>query len=124
MITIGLDTHPGSHTVAALDAQGATLATLTVKNLPEGFADLRTLCQALSRAPVGRRGRSESVQLPLCRELAGAGGCGALHPPKPDQSISCPVKPQKEQCRGRSKRRPRAAGKSPAPEVLPRKPSA
>ena len=45
MITIGLDPHPGSHTVAALDAQGATVATLTVKNLPEGFTDLRTFAE-------------------------------------------------------------------------------
>ena len=45
MMTIGLDPHPGSHTVDALDDQGATLATLTVKNLPEGFADLRIFAE-------------------------------------------------------------------------------
>jgi hypothetical protein len=32
MITLGVDPHPGSHTVAALDPNGATLASITVSN--------------------------------------------------------------------------------------------
>ena len=32
MITLGLDPHPDSHTVAALDENGTTLASLTVTN--------------------------------------------------------------------------------------------
>jgi len=45
MITIGLDPHPGSHTVAALNEQGTLLASLTVLNTPEGFAQLHAFAQ-------------------------------------------------------------------------------
>ena len=38
MITLGLDPHPGSHTVAALDKNGASLAHLAVPNTPDGAA--------------------------------------------------------------------------------------
>jgi transposase len=40
MITLGLDPHPGSHTVAALDANGSSLANLTVPNTSAGLAQL------------------------------------------------------------------------------------
>jgi len=38
MVTIGLDPHPDSHTIAALDENGTTLAVLTVANDAEGLA--------------------------------------------------------------------------------------
>ena len=40
MIILGLDPHPASHTVAALDSNGASLANLTVPNTPEGLSQL------------------------------------------------------------------------------------
>ena len=40
MVTIGLDSHPDSHTVAALDEHGSTLAFLTVTNHAEGLTQL------------------------------------------------------------------------------------
>lgn len=40
MITLGLDPHPASHTIAALDANGASLASLTVPNTAAGLAQL------------------------------------------------------------------------------------
>jgi len=40
MITLSLDPHPGSHTIVALDPNGATLASITVPNTPEGFSQL------------------------------------------------------------------------------------
>ncbi len=40
MITIGLDPHPDSHTVAALDKNGVTLTALTVSNDAAGLARL------------------------------------------------------------------------------------
>lgn len=40
MITIGLDPHPDSHTVAALDENGSTIASLTVANNAEGLVQL------------------------------------------------------------------------------------
>ena len=36
MITLGLDLHPGSHTVVALDSNGRLLANLTVPNTGAG----------------------------------------------------------------------------------------
>jgi len=40
MITLGLDPHPGSHTVAALDKNGTRLAHITVPNNSQGLAHL------------------------------------------------------------------------------------
>src|SRR3954468_3819931 len=54
IIALGLDPHPDSDTVAALDPNGASLATLTVLNTPEGLSQLHqfaipfsTLCWAI-----------------------------------------------------------------------------
>jgi transposase len=41
MITLSLDPHPGSHTMVALDPNGASLASITVANTSEGLAQLR-----------------------------------------------------------------------------------
>ena len=40
MITLGLDPHPSTHTVVALDENGASLGHLTVPNTPEGLIQL------------------------------------------------------------------------------------
>ena len=40
MITLGLDPHPGTHTVVALDENGASLGHLAVPNTPEGLIRL------------------------------------------------------------------------------------
>ena len=40
MITLGLDPHPSTHTVVALDEHGASLGHLTVPNTPEGLIRL------------------------------------------------------------------------------------
>ena len=37
MITLSLDPHPGSHTVVAMDPNGASLGSITVPNTPEGL---------------------------------------------------------------------------------------
>jgi transposase len=41
MIMLGLDPHPGSHTVVALDVNGSLLATLTVRNTSAGLRKLQ-----------------------------------------------------------------------------------
>lgn len=41
MITLGLDPHPGSHTVVALDLNGSLLASLTVLNTSAGLRQLQ-----------------------------------------------------------------------------------
>jgi transposase len=43
MVILGLDPHPGTHTVAALDRNGSSLANLSAPNTPEGFSQLRQL---------------------------------------------------------------------------------
>lgn len=43
MITLGLDPHPGSHTVVALDPNGSLLASLTVLNTSAGLDQLHDL---------------------------------------------------------------------------------
>ena len=48
MVTIGLDPHPDSHTVAALDEHGSTLAFLTVTNNAEGLAQLHCFARSFS----------------------------------------------------------------------------
>ena len=40
MITLGLDPHPGSHPVVALDSNGCLLANLTVPNTEAGLEQL------------------------------------------------------------------------------------
>jgi hypothetical protein len=40
MITLGLDPHPASHTVVALDESGVSLGHLTVPNTAEGLTRL------------------------------------------------------------------------------------
>jgi transposase len=40
MITLGLDPHPGSHTIVALDGNGCLLANTTVPNTVAGLSDL------------------------------------------------------------------------------------
>ena len=48
MITLGLDPHPGSHTVVALDSNGACLGHLKVLNNAEGLAQLHEFAAAFS----------------------------------------------------------------------------
>ena len=48
MIPLGLDPHPGSHTVVALDRNGACLGQLKVLNNAEGLAQLQEFATAFS----------------------------------------------------------------------------
>jgi hypothetical protein len=49
MITLSVDPHPGSHTVAALDPNGATLASITVSNTAEGLSQLHQFAVPFAR---------------------------------------------------------------------------
>jgi hypothetical protein len=51
MITLGLDPHPASHTVVALDESGVSLGHLTVPNTAEG---LTRLCEFSAQFPPRR----------------------------------------------------------------------
>src|SRR5262249_21984812 len=49
MITLSVDPHPSSHTVAALDPNGATLASITVSNTAEGLSQLHQFAVPFAR---------------------------------------------------------------------------
>src|SRR5438270_5019977 len=48
MVTLGLDPHPGTHTVVALDLNGSLLESLTVLNTTEGLAQLQLFASQFS----------------------------------------------------------------------------
>jgi transposase len=48
MITLGLDPHPGTHTVVALDRNGSLLESLTVLNTTAGLAQLQLFASQFS----------------------------------------------------------------------------
>ena len=56
MITLGLDPCQGSHTVVALDPNGASLASITVANTSAGLAQLHQFAVPfIVRRSPGRR---------------------------------------------------------------------
>lgn len=65
MITIGLDPHPDSHTVAALDEKGTTLASLTVTNDAEGLALLHQFAGSFSEHRWAIEGAANRFILPF-----------------------------------------------------------
>ncbi len=75
MITIGLDPHPGSHTVAALDEQGTLLGSLTVANTPEGLAQLHAFAQPFSPCQWAIEGAANRFITAFVSQLL---TCGAL----------------------------------------------
>jgi hypothetical protein len=64
MITLGLDPHPSTHTVVALDENGASLGHLAVPNTPEGLIRLHEFGARFSRA-VGRLRGPATISLRL-----------------------------------------------------------
>jgi transposase len=69
MITIGLDPHPDSHTVAALGENGTTLASLTVSNDAEGLARLHQFARSFPRRRWAIEGAANRFILPFVCEL-------------------------------------------------------
>lgn len=69
MITIGLDPHPDSHTVAALDENGTTLKSLTVSNDTEGIAQLHQFAGSFPRCRWAIEGAANRFILPFVYEL-------------------------------------------------------
>jgi transposase len=69
MITIGLDPHPDSHTVAALDENGTTLKSLTVSNDTKGLAQLHQFAGSFPRCRWAIEGAANRFILPFVSEL-------------------------------------------------------
>ncbi len=77
MITIGLDPHPDSHTVAALDENGTTLKSLTVSNDAEGLARLHQFARSFPKRRWAIEGAANRFILPFVCELLER--AGAVH---------------------------------------------
>ena len=73
MITIGLDPHPDSHTVAALDESGTTLASLAVANNAEGLLKLHQFALPFPKRRWAVEGASNRFILPFASELLAPG---------------------------------------------------
>lgn len=69
MITLGLDPHPDSHTVAALDDNGTTLASLTVSNDAAGSAQLHRFALPFPEHRWAVEGASNRYIRPFVYEL-------------------------------------------------------
>jgi transposase len=73
MITLGLDPHPDSHTIAALDENGTTLAFLTVSNDAEGLSQLHRFALPFGKRCWAVEGAANRYVLPFIYELLGQG---------------------------------------------------
>jgi transposase len=72
LIAIGIDPHPDSHTAAALNQDGQTLATLQVGNSPEGLAQLRMWAAAFSPRRYAIEGLGNTYIYPFALALLAA----------------------------------------------------
>jgi hypothetical protein len=103
MITIGLDPHPDSHTVAALDEHGTTLASSTVSNDAEGLARLHQFARSFPKRRWAIEGAANRFILPFVCELLKQGETVTTFPPKSHQSVPCSLKQEEERRCGRFK---------------------
>ncbi len=69
MITLGLDPHPDSHTVAALDENGSMLASMTVPNTYDGLAQLHRFALQVSERRWAIEGAANRFILCFVNEL-------------------------------------------------------
>ncbi len=70
---IGVDPHPDSHTLSALDPNGRVLGSLTVRNAPAGFEELLGFARRFPERRWAIEGASNPFVRPWAEELVGAG---------------------------------------------------
>jgi hypothetical protein len=70
MITLGLDPHPASHTVVALDESGVSLGHLTVPNTAEGTHAIVRVFRTIHATSLGGRRGWQSLHLHVRRAAA------------------------------------------------------
>lgn len=73
MVIIGVDPHPESHTVAAMDAQGKVLGHCTVKNNAEGLAALENWLGCYEVMSCAVEGANNPFARALSQSLLGQG---------------------------------------------------
>ena len=81
MITLGLDPHPSSHTAAALDANGSSLANLTVPNTPDGLAQLHQFAMQFPSRRWAIEGAGNHFVAPFVSQLLEQGEAVSSIPP-------------------------------------------
>jgi len=95
MITLGVDPHPGSHTVVALDTNGCLLAEATVPNTPAGLLELHRFGEPFNLRRWAIEGAGNHFIASFVSEL--------LHRGEAVYSISPSVTSQYRSRRGRKK---------------------
>jgi transposase len=80
-VVIGLDPHPGSHTAAALDQQGRSLAHLTINNTPAGEMRLLAWAAQFPKHRWAIEGVGNRFVSKLATTLLAQGESGANIPP-------------------------------------------
>ncbi len=73
MITLGLDPHPDSHTVAALDKNSAAIRSITVPNTPDGLSQLYRFALPFRERRWAVESASNRFILPFVPKLLGQG---------------------------------------------------
>ncbi len=73
MITLGLDPHPSSHTVAALDETAARLEALTVPHTPAGLGQLHRFASAYEQRQWAIEGAGNRFIAPFVGQLLARG---------------------------------------------------
>jgi hypothetical protein len=89
MVTIGLDPHPDSHTVAALDENGTTLASLAVANNAEGLMKLHQFALPFPKRRWAVEGAANRFILPFVCELLKQGETVHHIPPNLTSQYQC-----------------------------------
>jgi hypothetical protein len=75
MIILGLDPHPGSHTVVALDSNGRLLANLTVPNTEAGLEQLHLFAKQFGARRWAIEGAGNHFIATFVNELLAQGVC-------------------------------------------------
>ena len=70
---IGVDPHPDSHTLSALDPNGRVLGSLTVRNTQAGFEQMLGFARRFPERRWAIEGASNPFVRPWAEELIGAG---------------------------------------------------
>jgi hypothetical protein len=92
MITLGMDPHPGSHTVAALDSNGSLLGSVKVLNTSAGLEQLHQFASQFASRRWAIEGAGNRFVAQFVNELLAKGETILCHRAESDQSVSMPAR--------------------------------
>src|SRR5690242_20571635 len=96
MVTLGLDPHPGTHTVVALDLNGSLVVSLTVLNTAAGIAQLQDFAGQFSLRRWAIEGAGNHFITGFVKQLLENGEAGSLHLSEPDEPIPFATRTEEE----------------------------